>query len=413
MSTTFSVKPGDTFEKIARRAYGTEAEAYRIQEANPGVVEPLQGGAVLTVPALPNAPARRPQEGRTGSPDEVAVLIDGKRFRYWTSVAVSRSVDGFSTITLAAPYDADDPAFREAMRPFTYKPIQVLLGGVKVFSGTLVSPNPVVAEKERTIQASGYSRAGVLADCTAPESMYPLEFYDDDLKTIADRVTEPFGLRTTFLKTAGDRFGDGVNLNPEKKLWPFLVRLAKQRNLIIRDDDDGNLVFWVPPIAPAQPDAVLAQGHSPVISIAPELDPQQYYSHITGREPVFLGLGGETYTEKNDRLEGVLRPFTFEASDTSGATLQEATEAFAGRMFVNAAKYQVEVATWRRPDGEVWAAGDFVQLHAPDAMVYEPYLFLIREVTLARNEFATTASLQLIIPGSFRGEVPEKLPWDG
>lgn len=412
MSTTYSTLAGDTYEDVARRVYGTDANASLIRSANPGTAEPLKAGAFLIVPADPGAPARKSQRLETVSRDEVSLLIDGKRFRYFTSLSVSRRVDGFSTVSVGAPYNASDADFREAMRQFQFKSVEVFIGGSPVFSGVLVAVTPSLGSKEKKVQASGYTRAGVLADCNAPMSAYPLEFFDDDMKTVTEKLIGPFSLKATFLKEAGAKFDQGLNLSPQKKIWPFLVRLAKQRNLLIRDDDKGDLVFWVPNATPAVPDAVLDQGASPLIRVTPDLDPQQYFSHVTGREPMFLNLDGASYTVINALLKGVLRPFTFEIDDTSGATLKEATEAATGRMFASAVKYEAEVATWRKPNGKIWQPGDFVQLTAPDAMIFKPYTFVVRGVTLSREEKSSVASLELSIPESLRGELPKALPWD-
>jgi prophage tail gpP-like protein len=83
-----------------------------------------------------------------------------------------------------------------------------------------------------------------------------------------------------------------------------------------------------------------------------------------------------------------------------------------GRMYANAAPYTAKVSTWFAPDGALWEPGDTVTVHAPDAMIYEPYDFTIRKVSLQRSKSSETASLDLILPGSLDGKIPETLPWD-
>ena len=112
-------------------------------------------------------------------------------------------------------------------------------------------------------------------------------------------------------------------------------------------------------------------------------------------------------------MEGVTRPFAFDVPDTVDADLKTATEAKAGRMFGNVSLYSVQVDTWRDPLGELWKPNTTLTLLAPDAMVYNEFEFIIRSVRYERNEASEIATLELALPGSFSGKIPEALPWDG
>ena len=81
-------------------------------------------------------------------------------------------------------------------------------------------------------------------------------------------------------------------------------------------------------------------------------------------------------------------------------------------MFGDMAAYSIRVATWRDPDGALWAPNTTITLLAPGAMVYKEYEFVIRAVEFEGNRAARVATLELVIPGSFSGKIPEVLPWD-
>ena len=124
MSITYSVVAGDTFELIARKKYGTETESSRIARANPGVVEPLTAGVILVIPDIPDTPQNLQQQTTTDNKNEIAILIDGKRFRFWQSVVIKRSLDAMDVVQIDAPFNADSLEFRDAFRPFAYKKIE-------------------------------------------------------------------------------------------------------------------------------------------------------------------------------------------------------------------------------------------------------------------------------------------------
>ncbi len=410
MSTTYSVITGDTFESISRKKYGTEKEADRIARANPGVAEPLTAGTTLTVPVLPEAPQNLQQAADSSTDDEVAILIDGKRFRFWDKVRITRAIDTMDTVEFGAPFDADAPGFRDTFRPFSFKTVVITVGGTPLFTGTMVTVNPVLENAQKIISVSGYSLPGVLNDCTSPASSFPLEFDNQGLREIATAMAAPFGISVDFQADQGAVF-ERVASEPGKKVLAFLTELAKQRNLIISSSSRGKLTF-LQSSEGGQPVARLQQGVAPVLSVTPFFSPQEYYSHITGIEPVVVGLAGSQFTVKNPRLLGVTRPLTFNAPDTLDADVKSAVEAKAGRMFGNMASYSVRVATWRDPSGKLWEPNTAIKLLAPDAMIYNEYEFIIRSIEFSRDRATETATLNLVIPGSFSGKVPEALPWD-
>lgn len=408
----YKVIQGDTFDSISRKQYGTENRASEIQKANPGVSEPLMEGTTLAIPSDPSAPKNVLQVAPDTSVSEVAIKVDGKRFRFWDSVNITSSVDTISTVEFGAPFDADSADFREAFRPFSYKEIEVSVGGEPLLTGTMVAVVPTLDTAKLTLSVSGYSKPGVLNDCTPPASAFPLEFNGQSILEIAKTLASPFGINVILAEgtTQGPVF-ERVACAPGKKVLAFLTELAKQRNLIISNSTRGDLVF-LQSVESGAPVASFEQGASPVVSVTPFFNPQDYYSHITGIEPVIIGLKGSQFTVKNSRLLGVTRPMTFEAPDTIDSDVKEAVSAKASRMFGNMVSYAVLVDTWRDPSGKLWTPNTTVKLQAKNAMIYTDYEFVIRSVEYTRDSNSETATLNLVIPGAFSGEIPKELPWD-
>jgi prophage tail gpP-like protein len=410
LSTSYRVAAGDTFVKIARKKYGIEDNASLIVRANPGVLEPLTAGTLIIIPDAPAAPANRLQDTLSNSASEVAVIIDGERFRFWDSVTINRSMDSIDSIEIRAPFEPDNAAFRETFRPLSYKSLNVTVGGSPLFIGTMLTPRPETTEKSRTVVATGYSLPGVLNDCTAPISALPLEFNNQGLQEIADTLAGLFGLSIDFNVDQGATF-ERVALDPDKDIYSFLSDLARQRNLVIGTTNTGKLLFQRS-ISTGAPVARLSEGAAPLLLVAPEFKDQEYYSHVTGLQGSKVGRKGSQYTVVNPRVEGVLRPITFKVDDTQDADVKAAVEAKAGRMFANAVGYSVNVATWRDTAGTLWTPNTTIKLQAPGAMIYNEYEFLIRSVRLSREADNEQATLSLVLPGSFEGVVPGAMPWD-
>lgn len=407
---------GDTFELIARKRYGDEQQSSRIAKANPGVNEPLKAGLTIVIPTNWSVtPSDALSSAVSNNLSEVSLLIDNKRFRFWTDIRITRSIDNMDIVEFSAPFDSNIgietlSSFRKIFKPFSFKSVVVNVGGDVLFTGIMVGINPVLENTSKIISVSCYSLSGVLNDCTAPTSAYPLEFAGLNLRDIAKTLIEPFGLDVEFTIDPGAIF-DTVAIKETETVLSFLISLAKQRNLIISSTSEGKLLFQQS-ITIGNPVVKLFQGKSPLISVTPLFSPQEYYSHITGIEPVAIGSLGSQFTVKNPRLTNTLRPNTFKVPDTPDADVKKAVEARMGRMFGNMVSYSASVATWHDPDGNLWKPNTTVILHAHDAMVYKNYEFVIRNVDFKRDNNSESAILNLVIPGSFEGKIPDTLPWD-
>ena len=410
MSTTFSVIAGDTFESISRKKYGTEINASKIAAANPGVNEPLTGGTEIIIPNIPDAPKNQQQQTGSNTVEEMAVLIDGKRFKYWDKIRITDSLDTLATVEFSAPFDVNIPNFKDTFRPFSYKEVVVTIGGDPIFTGIMLTPKPVIENNAKIISVSCYSTPGVLNDCTPPASAFPLEFNGQGLQDIITKLVEPFGISVDFQGDPGAIF-ERVAIEPGKKILTFIIELLQQRNLVLSNDSKGRLVIWNS-VETGVPVGKLEQGVSPVLSVTPSFTEQNYFSHVTGISPVDVGNEGSQFTVKNPQLPGVIRPFTFVVPDTIDSTVKAAVEAKAGRMFGNMVSYSVKVATHRDPSGNRWAANTSIMLRAPDAMIYNDYEFIIRSVEFDKDDKTETATLNLVLPGSFSGKIPTNLPWD-
>lgn len=410
MSTTYRVIDGDTFESIARKKYGIDSKASLIRSANPGVVEPLQSGVILVIPVSPSAPKNITHPAESNDPDEMAILINGMRFRFWNNASLTKSIDSMSTIQFSAPFQSELKDFRDNFRPLSFNDIECTIGGIKEFTGTMLTASPSIEEDSTVVDVAGYSLPGVLNDCTPSPVDATLEYNDQGLIDIAGSIAEPFGLSVVFDEDQGSIF-ERVACENGKKALSFLIDLANQRNLIISDNSKGDLVF-LRSIESGNPVVTLDQDDSPVVSVSARFSPQNYYSHVTGVEPIATGLDGSKFTVQNERLSGVIRPFTFRAKDTQSADLKSAVDDKMGRMFGNIVQYELELDTWRDPSGNLWKDNTTIKLRAPDAMIYSFYEFLVRSVKFKNDGESKTAILTLVLPEAFKGQIPKRLPWE-
>lgn len=448
MSTTIKAGLRDTFDSLARRAYGNANRAALLSHANPGILEPIPFGTVLTVPADPYSPALPPVRATANTANTVNISIGGRKIQNWSRLTWTRSIDTYRTFEFDTQWDPEDPADRETFRPFAFKRGLISVNNDVVLTGTPhCVPRP--GQREKNMNVSGSSLPHVLAECNMPISAFPMTFKNQDLEQIATRVCRPFGLGVKFLHGAGDGFGeikfyqgkkfkpkaaadpdailgldglstkqpkekkpfDKLSLEPDEFPLDFLFDLARLRGGLFTDDEWGHLCF-IREAPTGRPVATLIEGQSPQILVEPWFDPTMVFSDVTGWRPSATREKGGSYTTRNRHLSGVVRPSTFRADGSEAGALRHTTEAKLGRMYPAMCAWDVSVPSWRNPEGLLWEPNTTLWLEAPEAMIYNKYEFLIREVQYTREGSSERALLNVVLPGSFSGKTPERMPWD-
>jgi len=343
--------------------------------------------------------------------NEVAVLIDGKRFRYWSRIKINLAIDNIATTEIEAPFDPDDWVFTDTFKPLSYKPFGVSINDKTFFTGTMVPVNPKLESNSSEIAAGAYSLPGILTECSEPITAFPLELKKQNLRDIAVKLLKPFNLVVDMRGDPGSVF-DKVAIKPENKVLPFLVELAQQRGYVISSSEVGDLVFWRA-VEAGEPVALLEQGMPPMTRVEPAVSPAEYYSEITGVKPIRVrSKTSKSFTVKNSFLPGIFRPFIFSIPQGKDIDLEQAVRAKTSRMYANVVAYSVDVATWRDSHGELWAPNTVVRLRAPGAMVYDYHDFIIRSVAFEKDKEKEMATLDLMLPGSFGTTEPGGLPWE-
>lgn len=383
-----------------------------------------------------------PQPGGGKAGDELqrmSLKLDSQQVDFWSECELSRSIDGYSTVSFMAPFEPDRKEFRKTFKPFSFKPTQLFIGSSKVFTGTLIDVDPDSDKDASSVKVSCYARPAVLHDCEPPDSAYPLEFNEMDIVQIASKICGSFGFSASveqqsivrdgslidleFIKKAQRRGKRGgliggkgskfarLALQPGDNPQEFLAGLAKQRGVVMTDDPDGNLLFRNS-VSAGSPVMTIAAGAQPVVAVKAAFNPQDYFSEITAFTPSTRLRKGDKWTAKNPRLSGVIRPTSFKPDDTDKSEAQQAALAKLGRMFGNMVSWTLSLPTFLDPSGKLLEPNTTIRITAPNAMIYTETELLVRNVKMKQNANETSSELNLVLPGAFSGEIPDSFPWD-
>jgi prophage tail gpP-like protein len=426
MYKAHNVQQGDTLGSIAVRYLGSASAWPRITGANPQLASRRQAsdgspfifiGDTLIIPV--DLTESRTSSAATKTPialsdkeQDVSIIIDGKKFTGFTSYALNFKYDSFDDFSFTAPYDTKLNELTEAITPFAFKPCEVFYNDVLMFKGLLLTPDPKLKDEASEITLQGYPLCGVINDCMVPPTKYPLQCMGINMKGIAEAACEPYSIPVIFDGEVGPNFTE-VSIEPTDKILDFLSRLAKQRNLLFTNNEKGQLVFFNPQSESAF--VSFSEGKAPLMSIEPKFKAQDFYSHITGFGKTDAEYPSMAYTYENKYLinKGIIRhhSLTIEDSETL-SDLENATKAYVGRMFADCMSFELECENHVNEKNEVFYKGMGVCVLSPSAMIKKETTFIARNVKLARTIEGKTATLSLVLPGSYTGEIPEALPWE-
>lgn len=340
------------------------------------------------------------------SDDIFKLVIENEEFKFWDSISFDRNFDTFDTFRFTAPY-AQDSQLRKIIKPLEFKTGQIFIDEQLISNIVIVGVNPQLGS-ENTVDVTGYAAPGILNDSVIENANLPIEYNNQTLKQIADKIGGYFGIESFFTESSGAAF-EKVKIEPEEKILDFLIKLAKQRGFLISSTALGKMLFRKAATNPRT--TTIKQGHTPLLSIEPNLNPQEYYSEITGLAAGDFDDDPESVTIKNPFLTNVKRPFSFHVKNgLTGADLQNAVKWKMGLMFGNAIRYNITVQGLRDQEGRIWETNTGINLTAPGVYIDNETLFLIKNLTLDRT--SQTTSMQLVLPESYTGKIPKRLPWD-
>ena len=412
-------KVGDTWETLSTRAYGGPDWADVVRLSNPHIFDPSVGNIFVTIPEIDEAfTLNRPLEEASNGPvrfnsvkasskDEVAIVIGGLQFNEWTSVELSSFISSFSIVSFTVPFDPNNSEFRRVVKPLSFALAQVFIGGKPWFFGRVLPVSVNLSEDSKTARVTCYSLPAVLNDCTvSPEQN--TQFKDLNLVSITKSLLKPFALNVVGGRTDQSLFNE-PSIKKTETILKFLASLAIQKNHVITDNANGDLVY-LQVKGDSEPVAHLIEDSEPLVTVTPEFNSQNWFSHITGLEKA--SMTADEFTKHpivNPFAQGVFRPFNFTVKEqTDGKTFTESKYA---RMLAEVVNFTVTLCTWRDKNGNLWEKNTLIDVTAPGAMIYKRYTFLVSEVKFVLNEDKQTATLKLILPGSYTGKGPTTLPW--
>lgn len=371
-----------------------------IRRANPGISAPLKSGVTVQIPDTVSS-----SSDSGGNP---SITVRGLDIGTFDDFEIAMSSDAISKASFVVPNEKET---RDIFVPLYYPMTTISANKKRLATGRCGSPGIDNSGDMKTLAIPFFGLPGILEHSGPPIDSFPLEYKDQSLQQIASDLCWKHGIETQFPDGAGARF-KRLDFQPGQSTLGFLSDLAKQRSLVISDDENGALLFHVGASA-GNPVGSYSKGSFPCIGVSVDFNDDQYYSSVTGYTSgrTSSDYKGKGYSIKNNYMTDVIRPYVERFEKVEPGELATAVNSIAGRMFSGVVSVTIELATWFDDSGDAFGPRKTIMIQSEEDYIPEPFEFEIATAVLAKKNDAMTATLNCVLPGVFSGEIPERMPW--
>lgn len=344
--------------------------------------------------------------------DEVALAVNGTRYRGWKSVRITRSIESIAGSFALDVSDRWDGV--EAPWPIAEEDeCRVEIDGITVIDGYVDKRSLSASKDARTLSYSGRDRAAQLVDCSAITdaggvSKGKWTFYNIDVFRLAVALAEPFGIPVSVQP------GLGVVLAKDKKVvvhpgdtsFEVLSRMAAAAGVLLVSDGAGGLVITRAGAARA---ASLVESEN-ILAASVDYDAADRFHRylISSQIPGLDEASGEATRIQAEAIDkGVRRTErVLLIRPDKGYTTAESRQRADWEARVRAAraeKVNVTVQGWKQPNGKLWPINAITRVRAPRLIGVDGDL-LISQVEYSIGDGGKVTQLSLVRPDAFTPE---------
>lgn len=342
-------------------------------------------------------------------------INDGFRVRdvkFFNAFSMNLRYDSVgSDFSFAFYFDPTNPDHRELACVSHFHEATVQHNGETLISGIILSEGLTKATQRQLVQVSGYSKPGVLEDCTIPVSLYPLESNGLTLREIATKYLKPFNIQflvDSSVASGMDKPYEKITAEPTEKIKDLLCKLASQRDIVISHDELGRLLFTKAKTT-GMPIAHF-DGSAPATKISIGFNGQNIHSEITViKQADKNGGNAGQFTIYNPYcpVARAFRPTTIiQESGDDNDTETAAKRAMAAEL--KNIPLTIELSNWDINE-KVIRPNCLVSVTAPDLYIFKKTNFFVESVAYTGTATAQTCVLTCVLPEVYNGQIPKNI----
>lgn len=363
----------------------------------------------------------------------VEIRVGGKRYGGWKSVLITSSIEQVAR-AFALEVTENFPGNTAFTALQTGELVQVYIGEDLVCTGYITSTPIRYDGKTITVQVQGKSRTVDLVDCCPPSAAYAPPAASANLwsevkgksgkvqaspstaakpqtswknlpaGSIIEELAKPYGITLTISAESNEVKTHTVN--PGETVFESIKRLITKDNLVLTDDEAGNLVLVEPGGAGQATDALELGGN--ILKASARFDASARFSHyvaIGQHAGTDEDFGRTAAEDKGVAVDPEVKRFRLKVLKDSGqASLKTAGDRARFEANFQAARFRAVTYTvqgWRQSDGSLWRPNTKVIVR--DQTLFPGGLeMLVVQTKLQLSSAGMTAELGLMPPDGYR-----------
>lgn len=388
-----TVQNGDTLENIALLYLYNAARKNDIKIENGLLTDQIVIGQKLRIPV-------DAEEREATNFVNWGLVIDGFEISAVPSIEIEKGIDLFSpTFSFALP---NEDIYKEVTQPFKFQVVDIYYQDTLILSGVIYR----TAYSNSTIQCAGAAKTAHLEHCTLPAGLYPPTFTNKSLKQICSNICKNFGVDVDVDVDANSYASkpfQKVTIDHTERIAGFLIRLAKQRGLIIHADQYGNLIiskeFDLDQTTVL--DLVSSNGG---YSIDTEFDSTSLYSDLYAIRSKSRKKSAASAKKRINNIP-VFRCKTLKQSDRGSIKLTDFINSEISRMLLDGISINLTVDFIKDQNGDILEPGKIITIDDPRCRISAGTNFFIRTATI--NTATNQTGLEIVPVDAMKNKFTE------
>ena len=333
------------------------------------------------------------------------IKINGSYYSFFDEVVINEKFDSVaSSFSLKARYNPNNESHRQIFKPLAFNKVEIYDDeNVLRLTGFTVNTS-LRSSSIRELQIlSGYSKAGILEDCTIPYILYPLEKNNVSLSDIVSKILPYFKLSfetdATAKKDMELQYAKTV-AEPSESVKSYLSKLASQRNIILSHKSNGDLLFFKPDVN-SKPKYYFTKENA--LDMGFDVSGQGIHSDITVlRQP----SDENPSLSPVDSVKNPLVLFDRSVVKTLSSGTETDTKKAADNLMAEELK-NIKFTVLLKGKFNDLFCGDIVEVMNNEIFLYERTRLIVSEITRNESSKGDTVSLVLFLPETYTGDKPK------
>tara|TARA_B100000953_G_C18034140_1_gene423817 strand:- start:825 stop:1841 length:1017 start_codon:yes stop_codon:yes gene_type:complete len=334
------------------------------------------------------------------------IKIDNRKIKFFSDVVINYKFTSFASIfSFKARFDSNNEEHRKIFKPLSFKKVEIFndQGDLKM-NGIILTHSFSSDLENNLVSISGYSKSGILESCSIPYESYPLEKNNVSLRDLTGQLFGIFGIDFIVDPPAAkdmDLVYEKVTAEPGETIKSHISKLASQRNIIIKNNENGSIVFTKPEFSITPK---FSFNKSNVISMSTTVNGQDMHSSIDViRQLNEDDVDVDPFESVSNPMIGLKKVLVKVLSDGADDNMKGAAKNILASELRD---IMFEIKIDKELDVD---CGDTVSIINDEIFIYKKVNLIVDEVILNISGSENQTIIKAKMPEAYTGETPKNI----